>query len=252
MEIKQKRIEMQRLEDNLISRSNSLVQKIGSLEKREKSLNYKEKELENNIQKVNNLYKEQKNELIKISNMTLEEAKKELLSNLEKELTHETGKMIKEIEDQAKVEADKKSRAIISLAIQRYSADHTVETTTSFVPLPNEDMKGRIIGREGRNIRTFEMLTGVDLIVDDTPEAVIISGFDPIRREIARLSLEKLITDGRIQPARIEEIIEKSKVIVNTRIQEEGEQVVFDTNVKNVSPKLIKLLGKLKYRTSYV
>ncbi|GAG68999.1 unnamed protein product [marine sediment metagenome] len=147
--------------------------------------------------------------------MSVEEAKKELLSNLEKELTHETGKMIKEIEDQAKVEADKKSRKIISLAIQRYSADHTVETTTSFVPLPNEDMKGRIIGREGRNIRTFEMLTGVDLIVDDTPEAVIISGFDPIRREIARLSLEKLITDGRIQPARIEEIIEKTKVIVN-------------------------------------
>ncbi|PKP55204.1 ribonuclease Y [Candidatus Atribacteria bacterium HGW-Atribacteria-1] len=212
IEIRQKRIEMQRLESSLINKSNSLVQKIESLE---------------------------------------EEAKKELLSNLEKELTHETGKMIKEIEDQAKVEADKKSRQIISLAIQRYSADHTVETTTSFVPLPNEDMKGRIIGREGRNIRTFEMLTGVDLIVDDTPEAVIISGFDPIRREIARLSLEKLITDGRIQPARIEEIIEKTKVIVNNKIQEEGEQVVFDTNIKNISPKLINLLGKLKYRTSY-
>jgi len=162
---------MQRLENNLINRSNSLVQKIESLEKRERSLSHKEKELENNIQKINDLYQEQKNELIKISNMSLEEAKKELLSNLEKELTHETGKMIKEIEEQAKVEADKKSRKIISLAIQRYSSDHTVETTTSFVPLPNEDMKGRIIGREGRNIRTFEMLTGVDLIVDDTPEA---------------------------------------------------------------------------------
>ncbi|MBA7541432.1 Ribonuclease Y [subsurface metagenome] len=199
--IKQKRTEMQRLEDSLISKSNSLVQKIESLEKREKSLNFKEKELEDNIQKTKNLYQEQKNELIKISNMSLEEAKKELLSNLEKELTHETGKMIKEFEDQAKIEADKKSRNIISLAIQRYSADHTVEITTSFVPLPNEDMKGRIIGREGRNIRTFEMLTGVDLIVDDTPEAVIISGFDPIRREIARIALEKLIVDGRIQPA---------------------------------------------------
>ncbi|MGB6607272.1 MAG: ribonuclease Y, partial [Atribacterota bacterium] len=250
-EIKQKRIEMQRLESSLISRSNSLVQKIESLEKREKSLDCKEKELENNIQKTNNLYQEQKNELIKISNMSLEEAKKELLSNLEKELTHETGKMIKEIEDQAKTEAEKKSRNIISLAIQRYSADQTVETTTSFVPLPSDDMKGRIIGREGRNIRTFEMLSGVDLIVDDTPEAVIISGFDPIRREIARLSLEKLITDGRIQPARIEEVIEKTKVQVENKIQEEGEKVVFDTNVKNISPKLINLLGRLKYRTSY-
>lgn len=251
IEIKQKRNEMQRLENSLISRSNSLVQKIESLERREKTLNCKEKELENNIQKTNNLYQEQKNELIKISNMSLEEAKNELLSNLEKELTHETGKMIKEIEEQAKIEAEKKSRKIISLAIQRYSADQTVETTTSFVPLPSDDMKGRIIGREGRNIRTFEMLSGVDLIVDDTPEAVIISGFDPIRREIARLSLEKLISDGRIQPARIEEVIEKTKLIVDTKIQEEGEKVVFDTNVKNISPKLINLLGRLKYRTSY-
>jgi len=242
---------MQRLESSLISRSNSLVQKIESLEKREKSLDCKEKELENNIQKTNNIYQEQKNELIKISNMSLEEAKKELLSNLEKELTHETGKMIKEIEDQAKTEAEKRSRNIISLAIQRYSADQTVETTTSFVPLPSDDMKGRIIGREGRNIRAFEMLSGVDLIIDDTPEAVIISGFDPIRREIARLSLEKLITDGRIQPARIEEVIEKTKVQVENKIQEEGEKVVFDTNVKNISPKLINLLGRLKYRTSY-
>jgi len=251
IEIKQKRNEMQRLENSLISRSNSLVQKIESLERREKTLNCKEKELENNIQKTNNLYQEQKNVLIKISNMSLEEAKNELLSNLEKELTHETGKMIKEIEEQAKSEAEKKSRKIISLAIQRYSADQTVETTTSFVPLPSDDMKGRIIGREGRNIRTFEMLSGVDLIVDDTPEAVIISGFDPIRREIARLSLEKLISDGRIQPARIEEVIEKTKLIVDTKIQEEGEKVVFDTNVKNISPKLINLLGRLKYRTSY-
>jgi len=250
-EIRQKRVEIQRLEDSLLSRSNSLVQKIESLEKRERLLTNKEKEVENDIQKVNNLYQEQKNELIKISNMSVEEAKKELLNNLEKELTHETGKMIKEIEEQAKVEADKKSRQIISLAIQRYSADHTVETTTSFVPLPSEDMKGRIIGREGRNIRTFEMLTGVDLIVDDTPDAVIISGFDPIRREIARMSLEKLIVDGRIQPARIEEIIEKTKIIVNNKIQEEGEKVVFDTNVKNINPKLINLLGRLKYRTSY-
>jgi len=251
IEIKEKRNEVQGLENNLIKKSNNLVQKIETLEKKERSLNYKEQELENNLQKIKNLYQEQKNELIKISKMSIDEAKRELLKNLEKELTHETGKMIKEIEDQAKIEADKKSRNIISLAIQRYSADHTIETTTSFVPLPNEDMKGRIIGREGRNIRTFEMLTGVDLIVDDTPDAVIISGFDPIRREIARIALEKLIVDGRIQPARIEEIIEKSKIIVNNKIQEEGEQVVFDTNIKNITPKLTNLLGKLKYRTSY-
>jgi len=251
IEIIEKRNELQRLEDRLIKKSDILVQKIESLEKREKLLNYKEQELENNIQKIKNLYQEKKNELIKISKMSVEEAKSELLNNLEKELTYETGKMIKEIEEQANVEADKKSRKIISLAIQRYSADHTVESTTSFVPLPNEDMKGRIIGREGRNIRTFEMLTGVDLIVDDTPEAVIISGFDPIRREIARIALEKLIIDGRIQPARIEEIVEKSKEIVNSNIQEEGEQVIFDTNIKNISPKLTNLLGKLKYRTSY-
>ena len=251
IEIREKRNELQRLDDQLIKKSNSLIQKIESLEKRERSLNYKEQELEDNIQKIKNLYQEKKNELIKISKMSVEEAKNELLNNLEKELTHETGKMIKEIEDRANAEADKRSRNIISLAIQRYSADHTVETTTSFVPLPNEDMKGRIIGREGRNIRTFEMLTGVDLIVDDTPEAVIISGFDPIRREIARISLEKLIIDGRIQPARIEEIIEKSKVIVNNKIQEEGEQILFDTNIKNITPKITNLLGKLKYRTSY-
>jgi ribonuclease Y len=242
---------MQNLEDHLIKKSNSLVQKIESLEKREGSLNYKEQELQNKTQKINSLYQEQKNELIKISGMSLEEAKNKFLSNLEKELTYESGKMIKEMEERTKLEADKKSRKIISLAIQRYSSDQTVESTTSFVPLPNEDMKGRIIGREGRNIRRFEMLSGVDLIVDDTPEAVIISGFDPIRREIARIALEKLITDGRIQPARIEEIIEKSKTIVNNKIQEEGEKVVFDTNVRNISPKLINLLGKLKYRTSY-
>lgn len=251
LEIKEKRNEVQGLENNLIKKSNSFVQKIETLEKKERSLNFKEQELEKNLQKIKNLYQEQKNELIKISKMSIEEAKIELLKNLEEELTHETGKMIKEVEDQAKMEADKKSRNIISLAIQRYSADHAIETTTSFVSLPNEDMKGRIIGREGRNIRTFELLTGVDLIVDDTPDAVIISGFDPIRREIARIALEKLIVDGRIQPARIEEIIEKSKIFVNNKIQEEGEQIVFDTNIKNITPKLTNLLGKLKYRTSY-
>jgi len=250
-EIKSKRYEIQKAEDQIVKKSNNLVQKFDSLEKRERSLNHKDQELEKSIQKVKKLNQEKKNELLKISKMTQEEAKIELMGNLEKELTHEAGKMIKEIQERAKSEADKKSRNILSLAIQRFASDHTVENTTSFVPLPNEDMKGRIIGREGRNIRTFEMLTGVDLIVDDTPEAVIISGFDPIRREIARISLEKLIVDGRIQPARIEEVIEKSKIIVENDIKETGEQVVFDTNVKNISPKIINLLGKLKYRTSY-
>ena len=250
-EIKSKRYEIQKSEDRLVKRSNTLVQKMESLENKERSLNHRGQELEKDIQKIKRLHQDKKNELMKISKMSQEEAKKELMENLEKELSHETGKMIKETEELAKSEADKKSRNIISLAIQRFAADHTVETTTSFVPLPNDDMKGRIIGREGRNIRTFEMLTGVDLIVDDTPEAVIISGFDPIRREIARLSLEKLIVDGRIQPARIEEVIEKSKVIIENNIKETGEQIVFDTNIKNISPKIINLLGKLKYRTSY-
>ena len=250
-DIKCKRFEIQKLEDQLVKKSNNLVQKMESLEKRERSLNYKDQELEKNLQKVNKIHQDKKDELLKISKMTQEEAKKELLGNLEKELSHEAGKMIKEAEERAKSEADKKSRNILSLAIQRFASDHTVETTTSFVPLPNDDMKGRIIGREGRNIRTFEMLTGVDLIVDDTPEAVIISGFDPIRREIARISLEKLIVDGRIQPARIEEVIEKSRIIVENNIKETGEQIVFDTNIKNISPKIINLLGKLKYRTSY-
>ena len=250
-EIKSKRYEIQKSEDRLVKRSNTLVQKMESLENKDRSLNHRGQELEKDIQKIKRLHQDKKNELMKISKMSQEEAKKELMENLEKELSHETGKMIKEMEEVAKSEADKKSRNIISLAIQRFAADHTVETTTSFVPLPNDDMKGRIIGREGRNIRTFEMLTGVDLIVDDTPEAVIISGFDPIRREIARLSLEKLIVDGRIQPARIEEVIEKSKAIIENNIKETGEQIVFDTNIKNISPKIINLLGKLKYRTSY-
>jgi len=250
-DIKSKRYEIQKNEDRLVKKSNSLVAKMENLEKKERALNYRDQEIEKSLKKINQLQQDKKNELIKISNMSQEEAKKELMDNLEKELAHETGKMIKEIEERAKSEADKKSRNILSLAIQRFASDHTVESTTSFVPLPSDDMKGRIIGREGRNIRTFEMLTGVDLIVDDTPEAVIISGFDPIRREIARLSLEKLITDGRIQPARIEEVIEKSKAIIENNIKEIGEQIVFDTNIKNVSPKIINLLGKLKYRTSY-
>jgi len=251
IECQQKRNKLENINEQLIKKSNNLVQKLELIEKRQKDITIKEQEVEKRSQEINQIYQKQRDELVRISKLNIEEAKKDLLSRLEKELDHEAGKLIKSVEEQAKEDGEKKVRNIIALAIQRYSSDYTVESTISVVPLPNEDMKGRIIGREGRNIRTFERITGVDLIVDDTPEAVIISGFDPIRREIARIALEKLITDGRIQPARIEEVIENSKKIVETNIKEEGEKAVFDTNVRNVSPKLINILGKLKYRTSY-
>ncbi len=251
IECQQKRNKLENINEQLIKKSNNLVQKLELIEKRQKDITIKEQEVEKKSQEINQIYQKQRDELVRISGLNIEEAKKDLLSRLEKELDHEAGKLIKSVEEQAKEDGEKKVRNIIALAIQRYSSDYTVESTISVVTLPNEDMKGRIIGREGRNIRTFERITGVDLIVDDTPEAVIISGFDPIRREIARIALEKLITDGRIQPARIEEVIENSKKIVETNIKEEGEKAVFDTNVRNVSPKLINILGKLKYRTSY-
>ena len=251
IECQQKRNKLENINEQLIKKSNNLVQKLELIEKRQKELTDKEQEIDKKLQETNQLYQKQRDELVRISALNIEVAKKELLSKLEKELDHDAGKMIKNIEEQAKEDGEKKARNIISLAIQRYSSEYTVESTISVVSLPNEDMKGRIIGREGRNIRTFERIAGVDLIVDDTPEAVIISGFDPIRREIARIALEKLITDGRIQPARIEEILENSKKIVENSIKEEGEKAVFDTNVRNVSPKLITILGKLKYRTSY-
>lgn len=251
IECQQKRNKLENINEQLIKKSNNLVQKLELIEKRQKDITIKEQEVEKKSQEINQIYQKQRDELVRISRLNIEEAKKDLLSRLEKELDHEAGKLIKSVEEQAKEDGEKKVRNIIALAIQRYSSDYTVESTISVVTLPNEDMKGRIIGREGRNIRTFERITGVDLIVDDTPEAVIISGFDPIRREIARIALEKLITDGRIQPARIEEVIENSKKIVETNIKEEGEKAVFDTNVRNVSPKLINILGKLKYRTSY-
>ncbi len=251
IECQQKRNKLENINEQLIKKSNNLVQKLEMIEKRQKDITIKEQGVEKKSQEINQIYQKQRDELVRISGLNIEEAKKDLLSRLEKELDHEAGKLIKSVEEQAKEDGEKKVRNIIALAIQRYSSDYTVESTISVVTLPNEDMKGRIIGREGRNIRTFERITGVDLIVDDTPEAVIISGFDPIRREIARIALEKLITDGRIQPARIEEVIENSKKIVETNIKEEGEKAVFDTNVRNVSPKLINILGKLKYRTSY-
>jgi ribonuclease Y len=250
-EIKERRNELQRLERRLVQKEENLDRKIDSLEKKEEILSRKEAELDKSQEKINELYTKQLAELERLSGLTSEEARNLLLASVEEEIKHETAMMIKEIEQQAKEEADKKAREIISLAIQRCAADHVAETTVSVVALPNDEMKGRIIGREGRNIRTLETLTGIDLIIDDTPEAVILSGFDPVRREVARIALEKLIVDGRIHPARIEEMVEKAQKEVEQKIKEAGEQATFETGVHGLHPEIIKLLGRLKYRTSY-
>ena len=222
-----------------------------AVEKKEEVLGRKEGEVERAQEKINAVYEKQLAELERLSGMSSEEARTLLLARAQEEIRHETAIMIKELEQQAKEEADKKAREIVSAAIQRCAADHVAETTVSVVALPNDEMKGRIIGREGRNIRTLETLTGIDLIIDDTPEAVILSGFDPVRREVARLALEKLITDGRIHPARIEEMVEKAQKEVEQRIKEAGEQATFETGVHGLHPEIIRLLGRLKYRTSY-
>lgn len=250
-EIRERRGELQRLERRLQQKEESLDRKTEALEKKEDALNKKAEQIEELREEIIALQQKEIQELERISGLTSEEAKEYLLKTIENEVKHESAMLIKEIETKAKQEAEKKARDIIANAIQKCAADHVADTTVSVVPLPNDEMKGRIIGREGRNIRTLETLTGIDLIIDDTPEAVILSGFDPIRREVARIALEKLIVDGRIHPARIEEMVEKAKKEVETLIREEVEAATFETNVHGLHPELIRLLGKLRFRTSY-
>ena len=250
-EIKERRGDIQSQEKRLIQKEENLEKRTMVYEGKEKELERKFTENEAKRQELEELYVRQMEELQRISGLTEEQAKKQLLDDLEKDLVQEKANKIREIEQNFKNEAQKNAKEVIGLAIQKCAADHTQETTVSVVSLPNDEMKGRIIGREGRNIKTLEVLTGIDLIIDDTPEAVIISGFDPLRREVARIALEKLIDDGRIHPAKIEEVVEKAKEEVEETIRLEGERAVLETGVNNLHPDLIKLIGKLKYRTSY-
>ena len=250
-EVKERRSDLQKQERRLQQKEETLDRKTDNIEKKEETLARRVSELEEAREEVATVKKTQMEVLERISGFTAEEAKNYLISQLETEVTHESAMKIKEIEARFKEEADTMAREMISLAIQRCAADHVAEATVSVVPLPNDEMKGRIIGREGRNIRTLETLTGVDLIIDDTPEAITVSCFDPVRREIARIALEKLILDGRIHPARIEEMVEKAKREVDATIKAEGERAVFETNVHGLHPELVKLLGRMKYRTSY-
>ena len=250
-EVKDRRNEISRQERRIQQKEETLDKKTEAIEKKDERLNKKEKELEQAKTEIDKIKEKELEVLQKLSGLSVEDAKEYLLKSIESEVRHEAALMVKDIETQAKDEADRRAKNIIAGAIQKCAADHVAETTVSVVNLPSDEMKGRIIGREGRNIRTLETLTGIDLIIDDTPEAVILSGFDPVRREIARVALEKLIVDGRIHPARIEEMYEKAKKEVETEIKQEGENATFETGVHGLHPEIIKLLGKLKFRTSY-
>jgi len=250
-ETKERRAELQRYERRVLSKEENVEKKADALEKREAGLLAREDSLGKRSAEVDSLYEKGIQELEKISGLTSEQAKEYLLKSVEEDVKHDTAKLIKELENKAKEEADKKAKDYIVTAIQRCAADHVAETTVSVVQLPNDEMKGRIIGREGRNIRTLETMTGVELIIDDTPEAVVLSGFDPIRREVARIALERLIVDGRIHPARIEEMVEKAQKEVETMMREEGEAATLEVGIHGIHPELVKLLGKMKFRTSY-
>ena len=250
-EVKERRSEISRQENRLHQKEATLDKKTDALEQNEANLSLKMKELDEEKDKLTELQGQERKKLEELSGLSAEEAKEYLLKNIESEVRHEAAIMVKDIEQEAKENADSIAREIIGYAIQKCAADQVAETTVSVVALPNDEMKGRIIGREGRNIRALETLTGIDLIIDDTPEAVILSGFDPVRREIARITLEKLIVDGRIHPARIEETVERAKKEIEKTIKQAGEQATFDTNVQGLHPEIVKLLGKLRYRTSY-
>lgn len=250
-EVKERRAEIGRSERRIVQKEENLDKKLEAIEKREAGFAAKEEEINRQKAQVAKLNEERVKELERISGLTSEQAKDYLLKTVEEDVKIDTAKLIKEMEHRAKEEADKKAKEYVVTAIQKCAADHVAETTISVVQLPNDEMKGRIIGREGRNIRTLETLTGVDLIIDDTPEAVILSGFDPIRREVARIALEKLIVDGRIHPARIEEMVEKAQKEVETMIREEGEAATLEVGVHGIHPELVRLLGRMKFRTSY-
>lgn len=250
-EIKERRAELQRSERRIQQKEENVDKKSDQLTRKEESLQAKEEELQKAREEISKLNEQRVQELERISGLTSDQAKDFLLRTVEDEVKHETALMIKEVETRAKEEADKRAKEYVVNAIQRCAADHTSESTISVVQLPSDEMKGRIIGREGRNIRTLETMTGVDLIIDDTPEAVVLSGFDPIRREVARIALERLIVDGRIHPARIEEMVEKAQREVDTMIKEEGEAVTLEVGVHGIHPELVKLLGRMKFRFSY-
>ena len=250
-ETKERRTELQRYERRVLAKEENLDKKSETLERREAGITAREESLNRKLAEAEELHGRRQQELERISGLTSEQAKEYLLKSVEDDVKHDTAKMIKEMEARAKEEADKKAKEYIVTAIQRCAADHVAETTVSVVQLPNDEMKGRIIGREGRNIRTLETMTGVELIIDDTPEAVVLSGFDPVRREVARIALERLVVDGRIHPARIEEMVEKAQREVESSMREEGEAATLEVGIHGIHPELIKLLGRMKFRTSY-